>query len=494
MSKVHREGNMGYVEQGGTGILTFEILSSTDQQSIEEDKATFDSLFKYGESFTLEGFTIATNGENNNLPGTARDFIKANPFLPEILKKETRFMYGQGPMLYVVEYDEENRKIRKPVDKDYPEFFEWLKSWAKSGLPPSREYFHKTIQSYYYGEDYYSAFHFNKSRRINGEMPIRGLESRSPVKCRKAMKGTLTDNESVADKKLKYIIIGKWDKLYRKEFEVFRRLDPADPLKHSHAINYTADFGFDEEIYACSTYFHGLKEWIRGSNLNPKYINSYLKNSLNAKLHVIIPDAWIKQKEETLRKICEDNQSAESNENPLVTEFDGLKEIGTRFDYSMLKKLIDIKLQQVAKVLSGSGENQGKTFWSRSFKGPEGTEEWQFKDIPIKYKEFTESILKFDKQAISVILAGKGLDPSISNISNEGIFGGSGSQSYYNYLIYLNSLPYAEEIICEEINMAAQINFPRMKKDNVVVGFYRHIPEKMEETPPKDRMEKVIQK
>lgn len=489
MSKVHHFEDRGYVEKGGTGVLTFEILSSADQTSIDQDKAIFENLIKYGEAFVIDDFTVATNGENNNLPGEARDFIKNNPFLPEVLKKQVRIMYGQGPILYSIEYDDEGKKKRKPVDQDYPEVFEWLKSWHKNGLPTFRNYFQQTIQNYYYSEEYYSAWYYNKSRRILGDLPIRGLKALSPAKCRKAMSGKLEANESIKDAMLNYIMVGRWDKLFRKEFEIVHRLDPRDALKYNYAINHTADFGFDEEIYSTPTFFIGLKEWIKGSNLNPKYINSYLKNSLNAKLHVIIPAAWLKLKEKELSDICENNKDAGQNNEIKVTEYDGLKNIGNRFSYPMLQKLIDIKLKQVADVLSGSGENQGKTFWSRSHKGDKGYEEWQFKEIPIKYKEFVESIISVDKRATSMIIAGKGLPPSISNLDNTGIFGGSGSQSYYNYLIYLEMLPFAEEIICEEINMALHINFPKLAKDGVLLGFYHHIPQRTEETPPKERME-----
>ena len=50
--------------------------------------------------------------------------------------------------------------------------------------------------------------------------------------------------------------------------------------------------------------FYGLREWILGANLNPKYINSYLRNSLNAKIHIKIPGAWIDLKTKTLQDLC----------------------------------------------------------------------------------------------------------------------------------------------------------------------------------------------
>jgi hypothetical protein len=153
----------------------------------------------------------------------------------------------------------------------------------------------------------------------------------------------------------------------------------------------------------------------------------------------------------------------------------------------MVQKLIDAKLKILTEVLSGEGENQGKTFVSRSFRTENGLEEWEFKEIPIKYSEFVTSIINYDKRAVEIIVQGKGIPPSISNVSKEGIFQSSGSEAYYNYLIYLNSLFYAEDFITQDINLALQINFPYLRKERIKLGFFRNIPDKQEDVPPKDR-------
>ena len=110
--------------------------------------------------------------------------------------------------------------------------------------------------------------------------------------------------------------------------------------------------------------------------------------------------------------------------------------------------------------MSGEGENQGKAFWSRTFNTEHGTEGWDFVEIPTKYKEFVSSIIDFDKRALAVILAGKGLDPAISNVTNEGIFN-SGSEIYYNYLLFLQTQRYAEEFITRDVNIPVMDQFPQ---------------------------------
>jgi len=147
------------------------------------------------------------------------------------------------------------------------------------------------------------------------------------------------------------------------------------------------------------------------------------------------------------------------------------------------------KLTEALNVLSGEGENQGKAFWSRSFQTDHGVEKWEFTEIPAKYKEFVESVIEFDKRALAVILAGKGLDPAISNVTNEGIFN-SGSEIYYNYLLYLDTQRYAEEFVCRDINTQLWVNFPELERARVKGGFYRFAPERQENTSPQNRMEK----
>jgi len=110
----------------------------------------------------------------------------------------------------------------------------------------------------------------------------------------------------------------------------------------------------------------------------------------------------------------------------------------------------------------------------------------------MKYKEFTDSILSFNTNSMKMILAGKGLDPAISNLGNDGIFN-SGSQIYYSYLVYLDTLGYAEEYILEDLNRALWINFPILKNDNVKLGFKRFAPPRQSETAPANRMDATNQ-
>ncbi len=485
---IERYGNHGLAYNGDNAVVSFEILKYADQQSIDAEKASMEMPL-LSKVFKFKKYHIARYGKNNDLPGDLRDLIKNNHLLPEILSKQVRFMYGEGPELFK-EKVENDRKTRVPVDKNnYADVWSWLNSWESNGLADGvRTYLKRVIREYYYTEGIFSKYVYNKSRRIGGPMPIRGLEYVPSTRARIATKKQVDSRSPIEDEVFELVLYSVWGKQKAGHIREFPRFQKSNPLANRVAINYTRDFGFGEEIYSFPTFYYGLKEWIKGSNINPKYINSYLKNSLSAKLHVLIPDIWINQKSETLKTICEHNQAREEAGKPLITEYDGLTGIGTEFNLGMVNKLIDIKLEALTRVLSGQGENQGKTFVSRRFRTEYGVEEWEFKEIPVKYKEYVTSIIEYDKRAVEVILAGKGLDPSISNVAKDGIFQTSGSGAYYNYLIYLNSLSYAEDFITEDINRALRINFPRLEKENIVLSFLRHIPERQENVPPKDRL------
>ena len=495
VERIERYDNYGIAYVDGKAYTTFCILGAQTQIDDPTVNDLQNNIVVVGDHFNLNGFTVASHGIDNNLPAEVKYHVKRNSALPEILKKQTRIMYGQGLGLYQVD-DEEDATKRKWVSKNFADVFEWLDSWDKDpDLEPVAVYAKQTIMEYYYMEGFYDQWLFNKSRRIGGNLslPVRGLKSLSGVKCRMAKQGVIDPHRLIKDADCDSILYTDWRLRNMLDVDIYPRFDRSNPFKYATCVNYVKDRGFDEEIYSEPSYYAGLKDWIIGINLSPKYINSYLKNSLSAKLHVKIPDAWIKKNEETLKALCEQNQNAESGGTKLVTEYAGISLVDTnnkalKFSYDFLEQLINKKISDVTSVLSGSGENQGKAFWSRTFRTEYGVEEWAFEEIPIKYAEYIKSLLEYDSAALKRVLTGKGLDPAISNISNEGVFN-SGAQVYYSYLVYLDTQGFAEEFILEDLNRALWINFPRCQKARVKLGFKRFAPPRQQETTPNDRMD-----
>ncbi|HET6558068.1 MAG TPA: hypothetical protein VFG54_12185 [Prolixibacteraceae bacterium] len=481
-------GNHGFMRDG-SAALTYEIVGASDQKSVAEDKKEYSGLAILGDHFQYQNFTVASHGPDNQLPALAISLIRNNPYLPEILKKQVKIAYGQGFGLFVDNETEDNKRQRKWVTSRFPQVMNWLDSWKQyPDMDPYEVYFKRALFEYFYMEGIYSMHLTNKSRRTGGDLPFRGLKALNGKKVRMAMNGILNPRQEIAREDLTHALVGRWEAPWAYETEVYPLFNRANPLGNAVSVNYVADLGFDEDIYAIPTSFYGLKEWIIGVNLDPKYINSFLKNSLSAKIHIKIPHAWIELKTKTLQSICAKNKELEQDAKPIITHYDGVA-VGTVFAYALVEQLIQKKLTEAIGVLSGEGENQGKAFWSRTFLTEHGIESWDFVEIPTKYKEFITSILDYDKRGLAVILAGKGLDPAISNVTNEGIFN-SGSEIYYNYLLYLDLQRFAEEYVCQDINTQLWINFPELARERVKGGFYRFAPERQADTSPQNRMEK----
>jgi hypothetical protein len=149
----------------------------------------------------------------------------------------------------------------------------------------------------------------------------------------------------------------------------------------------------------------------------------------------------------------------------------------------MVNELIINELKAITSMMSGEGKNQGK-LWASSKWGQDG---WEFKEFPGKFKEYFESVISLDKRADQVILAGKGIASSITNVENDGVISKSGSDVYYNYLIYVASLTPDEYFVLKEINRAIHLNFPEAKAQNIRLGFWIDIPAKLQDTSPADR-------
>ena len=86
------------------------------------------------------------------------------------------------------------------------------------------------------------------------------------------------------------------------------------------------------------------------------------------------------------------------------------------------------------------------------------------------------------------MLSSKGLDSSISNVSKDGIVSKSGSDAYYNYMIYLNGLTIPETVVCADVNTALRINFPDKYRSGIRIGFYRPAIARQQDVTPENRM------
>jgi hypothetical protein len=74
----------------------------------------------------VNGVRLVPHGLNNDLPVIIRDVMDKNNLAPGILEREIGLLYGDGPQLYEVVY--ENGFVRREYTTD-PEIQAWLDSW-----------------------------------------------------------------------------------------------------------------------------------------------------------------------------------------------------------------------------------------------------------------------------------------------------------------------------------------------------------------------------
>lgn len=435
-------------------------------------------------------------GEHNDDPDVCADLISGNRLLPSLIEKQVSILYGTGPMLFTEEIQEDGTVKRRYL-KD-PEIQEWLESWQQNGLPASyRDYLRNCIRSYYYSEGIYTQWHLAKALLADrkASRPVVGLEHYSELRCRLATLTDISRKSDVTSKDFDKVLVGNWKKGGQtQEFKAYKRFNPANPLAVSGAISYSKNTNYETDIYATNVFFKGIKPWIRGTNSTPDYINSFLENSLSARHHVIIPEAWFKAKEQALQELCDLNARKKSGgaaDSELITIKVGEEtlEVGTEYTTALLDKYANMELANLTNFLAGRGKNQGKTYATRSFINENGdVEKWEIDEIPQKYKEYIEALITYDKRADMVLLSAKGIDPSISNITSDGTISKSGADAYYNYIIYLTQQSIPEEVVCADLNRAISINFPEKYRQGVRIGFHRPTVQRQEDVTPSNRM------
>lgn len=482
----------GYIN-GVNETLTYQIgqmpLSSLTQGDLQPNERA--GLLV---PITVQNFHVWPNGQDNLDPNICDSLISGNRLLPSLIEKQITILYGHGPALYREEITDDGKIIRHYLHDESIE--DWLDGWKEHGLPDSfEEYINKCIRSFYYSEGIFTKWRLTLSRTIGGMrgvLPVAGLEHISELRARFATRNSLVNRTDVTDQDLDMVMVGNWAApTITAEMKVYNRMDYTRPLSRTSVVTYAKNPNHDQDVYATNVFFNGVKEWVKGCNATPEFINSFLENALSARHHVIIPEAWIDNKRAQMEAFCEENaRRAAAGEKMLVIKV-GRKELeaGDVFTEELLDKYINLELQKMTEWLSGRGKNQGKVYATRSLLNSNGDiEKWEINAIDQKYKEYIDALIAYDKRADMVLLSAKGIDSSISNITSEGTISKSGADAYYNYMIYLTQQSMAEKIICRDINFALKLNFPEQYRSGIRLGFYRPNVQRHEDLSAKDRL------
>lgn len=475
-------GNFGnYVDDNN--VISFQVGSSI-------------SLDEYDNSFTrvkrdvfvpkfqdVNGFKVASRGHDNRSCERIEKDIKGNRLLPRLIDKQIKFLYGKGLMPYK-EQIVDNKLVR--VWEKVDVLTEWLESWQNNGIEQNYEDFaFECIKRFYYFRDFFVKMRMSAGKVI-AKAPIAGMELLENKDCRLA---TLKDdviNDTVLYKDFRYVLFGEWQKGGSK-FKVYPLFKISEIDKYNYAAISHHKEGSVGDYYGLNETHEGVKTFLKTSNEIPSYIDSFLENSLAAKIHVIIPNAWVEAKRKQIQTLCNENKIRKKDGKQLL-KYNGI-DCGTEYRESHFIKFMSEELRRLSEYLSSS-KNQGKAYASYSFiNGRDGKEErWQIETIDLKYKEYMTSLIDYDKRVDEVLISAVGIDSSISAVSKPGMISKSGSDAYYNLIIYLLNLTADDKKCAEPFNIALQLNFPDLYKQGYRFGFYREIPSRQEEVSTDNRL------
>lgn len=431
---------------------------------------------------SIQGFQVCSRGYNNRKCEEIASDIKKNRLLPRLITKQVNMLYGHGLAVYKTTIAD--GKLKKEW-MDCPEITDWLDSWKERGLESSyQEVAKAVIKNYYYFRDFFVKWRFTRGKG-HGTIPVAGLESMENNLCRLATTKKEVATDVVYYKDFRHIAVGRWG-YGTSSFSIYPKfhLSEVDNYKFA-AVSHHREKSVDD-FYGVNETHAGTRSYIKGSNETADYINSFLRNSLAAKIHIVIPNAWLEAKRTQITKLCDENKRRKKNDEQLLLYND--IEIGTEFKESILIRYLQSELRKISRYLSGA-DNQGKAYATISFKNGQNEEErWKIETIDLKYKEYVDALISYDKRADEVLLSSVGLDSSISSVSKDGVISKSGADAYYNYLIYIMSLTSEDEICSEPFNLALQVNFPHLYKQGFRLGFYREVPARQEDVSPKDRL------
>ena len=398
------------------------------------------------------GKNVVPYGANNDLPDQIRDIMDDNNLAPGILEREIGLLYGDGPQLYEVVY--ENDQVVRKYTND-PEIESWLNDWNY------RRFIDMGTVEYKYMKGIYAKRYLNRGQRIGGRSYIKSLEVVPSTDARLAWPKT----GPLRLENVKQIFTGDFsNNCMRTGITTYPVYDHYDPFRHRVSIGYHNKYSFGRSFYPVPSYYGSLN-WIQRSSDIPLVLKNLGENGITSAFHIHSPERYWVDKEERLRKMYPESTDAQID-----------------------KKLDVIKdefFQKLAKVLTGK-KNVGKFIDTVDFHDEDGNLcSWKVEPIDQKIKDYIDSQIKISEKADSATTSGMGLHPSLSNIIVNGQMS-SGSQMLYALKLYLASdTTIPEEVIFEAINQSIQVNFPNKK---IRMGFYHHTVMKEEDVKPDDRV------
>ena len=403
-----------------------------------------------GEPVTVAGERVAPWGADNNLPAAIRDLLERNNLGPGILDRKTGLLYGQGPALFRIA-TEGNERVQQWADD--PEVQDWLDSWD------CRAFVRAALVEYTRMNGLFVKYRMGRGVRI-GRPWVAALECLPSQDCRLVW----PEDGSRSIGGVRHVLVGDFATARSTTFRKYPVFDKWDPARHEAAVRYHSMRSFGRNLYAISC-FYGSIPWLENANDLPRIIRHLNENMIAAAYVVHSPQAYWDEK-----RALVDELHPEWTEEQVQREMERLK---------------DRLTQQIADVMAGKA-NAGKFFSCVDFTDDQGKpQSWKIEPIEMNIDKYIDAQAKISRIADSSTTSGFGLSPALANIIIDGK-SDSGSQMLYALKIFYGAdTQIAEEIALEAVNDAIRINFP--EKRGLFLGLYRKVIQREENVSAPDR-------
>lgn len=445
MSEIKKIGNFSFVDTvAGQYAINME-WSQSMSQFFNAGSQDWDS-----DPVSVAGVRVVPWGPDNNMPNAIRDLLEKNNLGPGILDRKVGLLYGQGPMLYRVKL-ENNERIQEWIED--AEIQEWLDSWDYKG------YIRDNLVEYTHMNGHFTKYYMGKGVRI-GRPWVQRLESLHSEESRLVW----PENDSRRLEDVREYLTGDFDSSRSRTFRKYPAFDKWNPTQHETAVKYHCMRSFGRSMYAISC-FYGSVPWLENANNLPEIIRHLNENMIAAAYVVHSPQEYWNQKHELIMAMHED-----WDETKIQKEMERLK---------------DELTETIANVMAGK-RNAGKFFSCVDFVDADGhAQSWKIEPIEMNIDKYIDAQAKISRIADSSTTSGFGLSPALANIIIDGK-SDSGSQMLYALKIFYGAdTQIPEDIVLEAINDALRINFPQKK--GIFLGIYRKVINKEENVSTPDR-------
>lgn len=435
MSETRKIGDFHFVptEVGTYAVRLEGGLNDTFERFLSFDPTSWDM-----DPVTVAGVRVVPWGADNNLPKNIRRILEKNNLAPGILDRKLGLIYGQGPMLYTLDV-QENERVQNWIQDE--EIQDWLDSWDYRG------FIRHMLMEYNHLKGCFVKYHSGKAVRL-GKPWIHSLECVPSADCR--LVWPKNDSRNVDD--IEDIMVGDFDAYTNPSYKLYPVFDKWHPARHEVAMKYHSMRSFGRNFYSISS-FYGSVPWMADANALPEII-AYLNNNMIAAAYIVhVPQGYWQEKRDVIV-----DKHPDFTEAQITCMLDDVKETLAK---------------QIAEVMAGKN-NAGKFFMCVDFIDLDGHEQsWKIEPIEMNIDKYIDALAKISRIADSSTTSGLGLNPALANIIIDGK-GDSGSQMLYALkLFYGADTQIPEDIALEAINDAIRINFPQKK--GVFIGLYRKV-------------------